>query len=202
MIDNIYTSRFFVVGDKQSDKIGRHPISNEWWSRKYEYPWCANFANKDDVCLDSASGVVHPFKYFLADNCKEAHACDIDENISRVSYNNLIVRKSDIVDLKEYESDYFDKVFNISTLEHLVGDSDKWENVELCIEAVHRILKPNGYFILTFDCQKFNWADIVLDLLSKCFQFAGEINKKAYSDILVSPNRNAVVFRSVAKKIA
>ncbi|HEX9917366.1 MAG TPA: hypothetical protein VGB16_06470 [candidate division Zixibacteria bacterium] len=33
------------------------------------------------------------------------------------------------------------------------------------------------------------------------FQFAGEIDKKVYSDILVSPDRNAVVFRSIVKKM-
>jgi ubiquinone/menaquinone biosynthesis C-methylase UbiE len=197
MLDDIYTSRFFVVADKQSDKIGKHPISNEWWSRKYEYPWCANFVEKTDVCLDSACGVVHPFKYFLADNCKEAHACDIDEDITRVSYNNLIVKKSDILNLKEYEDSYFDKVYNISTLEHLEG---KWKDAELFIQSVQRVLKPNGYFILTFDCQEFNWVDIVLNLLSKYFQFVGEVDKKAYSDILVSPQKNAVVFRSIVKK--
>jgi hypothetical protein len=119
--DNIYTSRFFVAGDKNSDKIGKHSISGEWWSRRYEYPWCANFVEKTDVCLDSACGVVHPFKYFLADTCKETHACDIDEDIQRLSYGNLIVKKSNILDLKEYKDNYFDKVYNISTLEHLEG---------------------------------------------------------------------------------
>lgn len=172
MIDDTYTSRFFVF-DKKSDTIGSWVMKDEWWSRKYEYPWCANFVEKDDICLDSACGVVHPFKYFLADNCKEAHACDIDEDIARVSYNNLIVKKSDILDLKEYEDSYFDKVYNISTLEHLIEDSDGWQDVELCMQAVHRVLKPNGHFVLTFDCRKFEWADTIVDLLSKYFQFVG-----------------------------
>lgn len=198
MLDDIYTSRFFVTGDKQDDKIGKHPISSEWWSRKYEYPWCANFVEKDDICLDSASGVVHPFKYFLADICKEVHACDIDEDITRVSYNNLTVKKSDIVDLKEYEDNYFDKVYNISTLEHLEG---KWKDAELFIQSAQRVLKPNGYFVLTFDVSDFDSVDVVLDLLSKYFQFAGKVDKKIYSDVLVSPKGNAVVFRSIVKKI-
>ncbi len=198
MIDNIYTSRFFVVGDKQSDKIGKHPISGEWWSRRHEYAWCANFVEKHDVCLDSACGVVHPFKYFLADNCREVHACDIDEDIIRVSYHNLIARKSDVVDLKEYENDYFDKVYNISTLEHLKG---KWKDAELFIRSVQRVLKPNGHFILTFDVSDFDSVDVVLNLLSKYFQFAGQVDKKVYSDVLVSPKRNAVVFRSITKKL-
>lgn len=197
-MDDLYTSRFFVEGDKGSDKIGKHPISSEWWSRKYEYPWCANFASKDDICLDSASGVVHPFKYFLADTCREVHACDIDEDIIRVSYNNLIVRKSDIVDLREYEDNYFDKVYNISTLEHLEG---KWKDAEQFMQSVQRVLKPNGHFILTFDVSDFDSVDVVLNLLSKYFQFAGQVDKKVYSDVLVSPKRNAVVFRSIVRKI-
>ncbi len=168
-------------------------MRDEWWSRKYEYPWCANFAQKDDICLDSACGVIHPFKYFLADTCKEVHACDIDEGLAKVSYKNLIVRKSDVLNLKEYEDNYFDKVYNISTLEHLEG----WE---FCLQAAKRVLKPNGYFILTFDCRELNWADIILNLLAKDFEFAGKIDKKIYPNILVGPRKTETVFRSIVRK--
>jgi len=196
MLDNIYTSRFFLFGDKKSDTIGSWVMGDEWWSRKYEYTWCANFVKKDDICLDSACGVVHPFKYFLADTCKEAHACDIDEDIAKVSYKNHIVRKLDVLNLKEYEDNYFDKVYNISTLEHLDG----WENVDLCLQAAKRVLKPNGHFVATFDCRELDWADIILDLLGKYFEFFGNVDKKICSNILLGPRKTETVFRSIVRK--
>ena len=56
-------------------------LPSNWWSRKYEYPWAANFAGSEDTVLDAASGICHPFKFVLADKFRSVYASDIDPRI-------------------------------------------------------------------------------------------------------------------------
>ena len=73
-------ARFFTDSDERADTLV-FPLPAPWWSRPYEYAWCAGFARPDDVALDAACGISHPFKFYLADRCREAHACDWDARI-------------------------------------------------------------------------------------------------------------------------
>lgn len=73
-------SRFFLKSDDFTEKfVFKLP---KWWpSRPYEYSWAIKFADKNDVVLDAACGVNHPFKFKLIEICAEVHACDIDQRI-------------------------------------------------------------------------------------------------------------------------
>jgi SAM-dependent methyltransferase len=114
-----------------------------WWGRHYEYEWARQFCAKEDVALDAACGICHPFKFYLADNCKEAYCCDWDPRILSKSeilleitetfgvdavrnfpakyFTNILYQRASLLDLP-YQDKYFDKIYCISVLEHLDDD--------------------------------------------------------------------------------
>lgn len=73
-------SRYIRQSDPKTDTLV-FPLHPAWWSRPYEYEWARRFARPDDVVLDAACGISHPFKFWLAEHCREVHACDWDERI-------------------------------------------------------------------------------------------------------------------------
>jgi hypothetical protein len=98
------------------------------WSRSYEYEWRKNFVDKNDIVLDAASGITHPLRFYLADNCKEVFACDLNKDIT-TDIQKLQLPK-DIIASKytkikntccsitktPYRDNMFDKIFCISVL--------------------------------------------------------------------------------------
>ncbi|MDR2920965.1 MAG: class I SAM-dependent methyltransferase [Tannerella sp.] len=133
----ISDSRFFTLEDPHSSFFV-YELSKSWWSRFYEYEWCKNFVESNDVILDAASGVFHPFKYFCVDKCKEVHAFDIDPDVVKdlqkiepcpeefkdkldvlCKLQNKIHNQCCSINSLPYSNNFFDKVFCISVLEHL-----------------------------------------------------------------------------------
>jgi len=122
-------------------------IPQPWWSRPYEYAWASSFARPEDIALDAASGIEHPFKFFLLDQCRESYACDIDPRIldhqaildavsnafgheaeksfaDRYLYD-VNYSHASLTELP-YEDGYFDRIYCISVLEHLKDKFNKW----------------------------------------------------------------------------
>ncbi|KLU57723.1 class I SAM-dependent methyltransferase [Paenibacillus sp. FSL M8-0212] len=159
-------SRYIRQSDPKTDTLV-FPLHPAWWSRPYEYEWARRFARPDDVVLDAACGISHPFKFWLAENCREVHACDWDERILSEEAIRLdivsdfgeqaaqdlpestLVRlhraKANLAQLP-YESGKFDRVFCISVLEHLDTGT-----MLRAFREFARVLKPNGQLIATFD---------------------------------------------------
>ncbi|MED1914072.1 hypothetical protein P4V64_02030 [Bacillus thuringiensis] len=62
---SICDSRFIVNTDEKDDHfIFTLPVT--WNSRPYEYAWAKQFANPNDVVLDSASGIKSLILYFAS----------------------------------------------------------------------------------------------------------------------------------------
>ncbi|WP_017691727.1 class I SAM-dependent methyltransferase [Paenibacillus sp. PAMC 26794] len=159
-------SRYIRQSDPKTDTLV-FPLHPAWWSRPYEYEWARRFARPDDVVLDAACGISHPFKFWLAEHCREVHACDWDERILSEEAIRLDIvsdfgeqaaqdlpestlarlhrAKADLAQLP-YESGKFDRVFCISVLEHLDTGT-----MLRAFREFARVLKPNGQLIATFD---------------------------------------------------
>jgi SAM-dependent methyltransferase len=162
-------SRFIVASDMSSDKIAGISLPVSWWSRPYEYAWASQFVGKDLVVLDAACGVSHPFKWLLGSTCKETWACDIDpilqdpdrifqevrEDLGEQAYQALRQDPSlfrsvrlvcaSICSLPSFMPK-FDRIFCISTLEHMNPKDQK----RVLLEFANQ-LTPNGLLILTVD---------------------------------------------------
>ncbi len=133
------TSRFIVRDDPRADRFV-FDIPEAWWSRTYEYEWASRFARPDDIALDAASGICHPLKFYLADHCREVHACDLDPRIDSkdairqevadvfgaeaaaampAKYLDGIRYAKASLDAMPYADATFDRIYCISVLEHL-----------------------------------------------------------------------------------
>jgi ubiquinone/menaquinone biosynthesis C-methylase UbiE len=169
MNKELLASRFFTKNDKRLETVV-FPLPTYWWSRFYEYAWATEFCKKTDVVLDAACGIPHPFKFFLAGECKEVHAVDADERINNYEKmaaaidatfganarancpeefaKQVIAKQANLTKLP-YKNSMFDKIFCISALEH-ISDTDKAK----ALKEFKRVLKKSGMLILTVDYSK------------------------------------------------
>jgi ubiquinone/menaquinone biosynthesis C-methylase UbiE len=178
-------SRFFVDTDERSDHLV-YDLPASWWSRPYEYAWCASFVSSDAIVLDAACGIGHPFKFYLDRHCRETHACDADlriestdgiledarqhvgEAAARILENELTrphrisLKLANLVSLP-YVDASFDRIFCISVLEHLSpGDCAQ------ALKEFSRTLASTGKLVLTFD-----YPTVNLEVLKRQIQDAG-----------------------------
>jgi cyclopropane fatty-acyl-phospholipid synthase-like methyltransferase len=148
-------NRFFKTEDENIKTLDEYKIQKNWWSRGYEYALAKNFVDKNDTVLDVGCGFEHPFKYFLADNCKKTYAIDIDKRIDDL---NLIEKgiKFENVDLIDFETTVkFDKIFCIS-----VFNVDS-KNINEKLSKMKKLLKENGKIIITADFPSVNPKKII-----------------------------------------
>jgi ubiquinone/menaquinone biosynthesis C-methylase UbiE len=156
------TSRYVLESDRRVEEFVI-PLPPVWWSRPYEYAWAAEFAEREHCVLDAACGISHPFKFFLARACKEVHACDLDARIMDTSailkdvaddsgphdvsseLKKMTRVRADITKLP-YSDETFDRVFCISTVEHLTD-----EDAGRALSEFRRVLKRGGLAVITFD---------------------------------------------------
>ncbi len=214
---SIYDSRFFVHDDEQTDST-LLKLPHDWWSRFYEYEWAKKFANKDDVVLDAACGVCHPFKFYLTDLCKEVYACDLDPRVldkeaiiqDITAFLGLeVAANMDLTYLEKphlslanltnlpYSNKQFDKVFCISVLEHMDKDS-----MFQAFQEFQRVLKDDGLVILTFDYPDIQFPNLEEAISQADLQFYGDVSFELPTDALYSRFHPPTLycFRAVLKK--
>ncbi len=163
------TSRFILTSDIKTDNLSNIPLRASWWSRPQEYAWAAQFADENALALDAACGISHPFKWHLGETCAQVFALDSDPRIDNVEsivqetyndlgetaysvllstpslYGNVTRVRGSICNLPE-NLPMFDRIFCISTLEHLC---DKDRNDAMHAFAKH--LSKDGLLVLTVD---------------------------------------------------
>jgi SAM-dependent methyltransferase len=164
-----FVNRFMRISDPKMDVVARIPLRSTWWSRPYEYAWAAQFAGSEYVVLDAACGISHPFKWLLAETCKETWACDVDpriahpEEIIQETYDDLGPNAGKVLTENPHllervkrlhcsicklpnDLPKFDRIFCISTLEHM-----SVQDQQLAFAEFARVLAPSGLLIITFD---------------------------------------------------
>lgn len=211
-------NRFILNTDPSSKRVAGTQIPSFWWSRPYEYGWAAQFTGSDYVVLDAACGISHPFKWLLAQSCKETWACDIDPRIESMeeilkeirddlgypAYINAIRNMSTIEKVKLFRSSIaslpkfrncFDRIFCISTFEHMPKLEQK-----RTLKEFARVLNPDGLIVLTVDYPMVTPEEL--------FRIARDANLESVGDVelgkppegaLSFPKRGLYVYRSLLK---
>lgn len=208
-----YASRFITKSDAQIDSM-IFKLRSTWWSRFYEYAWAASFTEPEATVLDAACGISHPFKFYLADNCADVYACDIDE---RILHPGAIIRE--ITDDLGYEAaqsiypgyferihfsqanlaqlpyseNMFDTIFCISVLEHL-----DLPTLQSALQEFNRILKQDGLIILTFDYPVINLNLLQTVIKQQGLSFYGAVDFTLPADAIAGYGLNC--FRAVLAK--
>jgi len=135
-------NNFFKTSDEQIESLCNTVLSpGFFWSRRYEYPFALKFAKDNDVVLDAACGTYHPLKFALSEIC-QTYACDIDD----AEINDKIIFTKCNVSSLPYQDGMFDKVFCISSLEHM-----DLKTISAAILEFKRVLKQDGKLIITID---------------------------------------------------
>lgn len=216
MNKDLYDSRFIINTDPYKEKL-IYKLPETWWSRGYEYAWAGNFVKHPHVVLDAGCGLTHPFKYFLADKCRELYACDIDERIlfpedtlkdierdfgkeaAEEIKEKYLYRINFIkADLKylPLDSQKFDLIYCISVLEHMT-----YEDIRKTLSEFKRVLNINGLIILTFDYPSIDlehFKNIVEDVR---LEFAGKLFLNLPNNALTSDVWGKLYcFRAVLRK--
>ncbi|MDR1942679.1 MAG: class I SAM-dependent methyltransferase [Endomicrobium sp.] len=223
-------SRFITVDDNKTNYF-MYKLPVTWWSRPYEYEWCKNFIDKNDIVLDAASGIIHPLIFYLADNCKEVFACDLNKDIT-TDISKLQLPK-DIIASKytkirntccsitktPYRDNMFDKIFCISTLEHIEGylikiirhlrlnryftgilKRSKYKSILKALLEFQRLLKPKGLLILTFDYPDIDLIYLLNILKKTKLSLVGDITKEIPSNALKNNDLTLLCFRMALYK--
>lgn len=152
------------------------------WSRQWEYPYALARLEKRIASvrttriLDAGAGVTF-FPYFLADRHEhiEITCADADRTLAQihaairnVSGGRVHFGEADLRALP-YSDRFFDAVYCLSVLEH----TRRYDQI---VEELHRVLRPGGTLIVTFDISIDGEADIplqrakvLIDLLERRF---------------------------------
>ncbi|WP_028778799.1 class I SAM-dependent methyltransferase [Shimazuella kribbensis] len=213
-----FDSRFFVHSDEKTDTtLLKLPF--DWWSRFYEYEWASKFVNGEDIVLDAACGVCHPFKFYLTDHCRSVYACDLDPrvlnydailqditaffgseiaaNMDKSYFDKVHLSQANLTALP-YVNDQFDKVFCISVLEHMDHSS-----MFAAFQEFSRVLKDDGLLVLTFDYPDIQFPILEEAITQARLKFYSEVSYELPKDALYSRFHPPTLycFRAVLRKI-
>lgn len=154
---NIYlNSKLYDEMSIASEKFTKNKkslIYNKLWvkdaflhfSRKAEYQYVFDQIENEKKILDAGCGITF-FPFFLKTKFSDIELDLVDYTKSTKKFfnkTNFNYINSDLNNLKISDSLY-DIVYCISTLEHI-------KSYKTALKELHRILKPNGKLILTFD---------------------------------------------------
>lgn len=211
-------SRYIRRDDGRMDTV-LVPLHPAWWSRPYEYAWARQFAHAEDTVLDAASGIPHPFKFWLVDRVRKVYACDLDPRIlsneairsavaddfgiqiSRILPEHYIENveraQADLAALP-YPDEQFD-TYCISVLEHL-DPSTRLKS----LQEFARVLRPDGRLVLTFDVPEIEPEQLTTLLSEADLAIDGPLSTERPEDAVYTTMYGPAIycFRALIKKRA
>ena len=177
------------------------------WSRVWEYPFVYQEiidalpkpTSHQNLVLDAGCGVSF-FPYYLQSqlNCSilgidyDSSLADVYDRISKESPNQIDFHASGIDDMP-IENETVDVLYSISVLEHT-------NNYESIIKEWHRVVRPGGHLVLTFDLSVDGLADISVENTEKMLSVLSHYFKPKFtpevvnlSDILKRPGKEILL---------
>jgi len=92
----------------------------------------------------------------------ELYGCDVDAGDYQVFYDFAGLKYSRLSHPYQlpYEDSFFDAVLGSGVLEHVPNDSE-------CLKELYRVIRPGGYFIMTFLPNKYSYTEWLARRLKK-----------------------------------
>ena len=167
-MDNRYrtlTKELFGFDENTGYKLVGGVSSSLHWSRRYEYPYAIINSSlpeqptKEFKILDCGAGI-GPLQFYFAQKGYTYYPFDQDmfslRRVARFKAENRLMNihptYGNILDIP-FPNGHFDRVFCVSTLEHILiplkGDTDVV--LKGFVNELLRVLKPEGLLVLTFD---------------------------------------------------
>lgn len=165
-------SKFLTTDDETLSQMDNFIVPILWWSRHHEYYFASQFLNKEDIILDAACGIDHPFKYYASNRVKKCYAIDVDPNIKNLkNTETLEFRCLNITDIADqFQPETFDKIFCISVLEHIP---------DLALTALNnfkKLIKQNGTIIITIDYPCITPENFIEIVYNAGLKFIGDVD--------------------------
>ena len=169
------------------------------WSRQWEYPYVFNrvetiIKNREtSKILDAGSGITF-FPYFLKSlyPSMDVYCADNDTNLEsiyqQINMHGPVQVNFSCSDLKKlpFALEQFDVVYCVSVLEH----TDDYAGI---IEEFHKVLRPGGRLVITFDISLDGTRDIsvekgtrLLNSLAEKFDIVEDVSFELGSDVSAS----------------
>ena len=186
-------------------RLGLYPLLGGIpYFRYIEYPIALDMAGdlEDKRILDIGSGRRGRFPLFLLTRLHNSEIYSTDINDYHEEQYRLARKlgKADTIETRffvekqdatcfTYPDDYFDIVFSISTLEHIVNDGDSRAAAEIC-----RILRPDGTVVISvpFDQHDFRdvycYLDVSFQFHDKPIFFERHYNRDALQARIIDPS--------------
>lgn len=166
-----FSNEFLSLNQKFLNKYTKRWVKDplHQWSRQWEYPYVFSrventLRNKEAAqVLDAGSGITF-FPYYIKSlySATDLYCIDNDPDLeaiyNRINTNVEVATRFSCSDLKKttFVSDRFDVIYCISVLEHVEGYED-------VIEEFHRVLRPGGHLVITFDVSLDGTRDISVE---------------------------------------
>jgi ubiquinone/menaquinone biosynthesis C-methylase UbiE len=199
-----YTNVFWTKDVVESSTLS-YPV------RRTEYPWAIKKGklNKPMKILDVGSGI-STFPIYLASKGHEVNSIDFDEilmnrvspELAKLSGVNVKYSFGDATKI-DFKEESFDRVFCISTIEHLEEEleNEKYVNYHkknldiTAISEMLRVLKPGGLLIMTFD-----WSENIHDHRSYRLNDIWDRVLKPYNKFLINDQKPIIDWDELKEK--
>lgn len=170
------------------------------WSRQWEYAYVhtrilehLSGSSKGKSILDAGSGITF-FPYFLKSTLSPVNifCCDVDpdlkktyENVNKNQDQSINFYNLDLEDIS-FSNESLDIVYCISVIEHT-------KDFSKIIDEFHRVIKPGGKLIVTFDISLDGTAQLAPEksefLLNLIFsKFCGNMRSSDLNSLLTRPD--------------
>lgn len=206
-----YTNAYFRSTDPCPAMLDDFEIPAGWWSRRYEYAWAAQYAERRQIVADMGCGWHYrPFHDFLDNVCDFVYG--VDGNIGVLNEVEIPPMKNGVFIVADFSrpvlqipKESLDRIFCISVLEEVI-------NYEDALREFGRLLKPDGRIILTCDMpydsdvpehelyKGVKLRDLEAAMRGVGLRYDGVINRVKEDNILYNAQFNLCVWHCVLRK--
>lgn len=140
-IENFYSNQIRLFAHKAHDALFKNFAP---------YHFIQSNQIKGTRCIDIGAGP-SPLGFLLCDYFEEVHLIDLDVP-NNFQHSRLVKKLGNFFDyVKNIPQDYFDFAIDGCSITHFEYNQEKNIGLEKCAEAIRRLLRTDGIFIMTSD---------------------------------------------------